>query len=36
MNEWIASKPKEANLDSLIRALKAEEFNDVAGKYYNK
>jgi len=32
MNEWIASKPKEANLDSLIRALKAEEFNDVAAQ----
>ena len=34
MKEWMASKPKDANLGSLIRALKAESFNDVAGKYY--
>ena len=33
MDEWAATKPQEANLANLIKALKAEEFNDVAGEF---
>ena len=33
IHEWSAVKPKDANLGNLIRALEAEQFNDVAGKY---
>lgn len=36
MNEWMSSKPKDANLENLIRALKAEEFNDVAVQLESK
>lgn len=31
VQEWIAIKPKDANLENLIGALQAEQFNDVAG-----
>ncbi len=30
VHEWVAAKPTEANLANLIKALEAEEFNDVA------
>ena len=33
IQEWVSVKPKDANLGNLIRALKAESFNDVAGKF---
>jgi hypothetical protein len=33
MDEWAATKPREANMANLIKALKAEEFNDVAGEF---
>ena len=32
IQEWRAVMPKDANLGNLIRALQAEQFNDVAGK----
>lgn len=34
IQDWSSVKPKEATLGNLIRALKAESFNDVAGMLF--